>query len=996
MRQLFSVFLLLILSACGGGSGDGSSTPAAGVSLTPARVEISSRSALLSAPGQTQLLTARVYNAEGQEISAAVAWESSRPSEVSVSTAGLLTATGAGGSSQIVARAGEVRSVPLLAVHTTLPADALLVADANIVGDPVETSPGAPGSMDNTYQVALTGVAAPQPGRLLINTGDKVVAGRVVAVRSDAGVHTVTLALVPARTLFPRLQIDETLDLSQAEVAVPEDIQAMYEVQRNGGQFTFTPKPGAISLSATTRARRLSADGRATAQAFGDPFKLGPFKCKPVGDGAAGAGSTALSLTLPPVFTVAINPRLELRSSPSGKWDRFVVHAEPTAAIEVGLKTLIAAEIKITCEAELFEIKVPVGGPLALLIGGVLPVGVGVELGGKLTLLNMGISGKGTVKTSGALGLSCPATGSCGLVHDFGPVDASLAPVIDVPSLTDGRLEPSLSLYATVKAAIGHPFFTSLRFDAFKAKAGLALKGNFAPAVVQMFDSGYQSDYKLVAEVKAGADTGFTGLAGFLGLNAFAETLLEVSADLITTPVGTVKADKARAENFETIKFTVQLDPTKVNALQLYNVEQVLMLNSFGIEVGRINAAPGQTEFNFDVVVGSSLVRSNGFYAFVVTKMLPTDKLPLEIGQAQGPAQTGQRLAVGGSHTCAITSGGAVKCWGGSTLLGGGGSTSVAVPIPAPQQVVGLTSGVQSIAAGTGHTCALDEAGALLCWGANQAGQLGNGQTLPNDLRAFVLQPVRARVSEPATWVRGNGSRTCAVTRSGAVHCWGCRWNNANCEVIPTPRKVTELAEPVVAVSVGAYHTCALTSVGGVVCWGGPRNGRLGNGSDSGPNVLVAVPVPGLASGVVAIESGNEHTCALTQAGAVQCWGRNYEGQLGDGGSTFSTRPVTPIGLTSGVQRIDMRHHQSCAVMTDGSARCWGTNFMGRGSSTPAAVQGLLGPVQAMVPGLTHQCAMLIDERLQCKGANFSGELGNGRTSDSDADEPPVLVVGWP
>ena len=649
--RLFPVLLLASLVACGGGGGDtvGSGTPNPS-SAAPVRIQIAPDTVLLTAAQQEKQLVATVFDAAGNPVAATVQWRSSRPGQVDVDANGKLRATGSGGSAQITASVGNVQSPPLLAVHTQVPAGAVLLTDANIAGQPEETTPGATASFSNTYRARLVGVAAPRIGDLVINTESKVVAGRVLAVATTNGEHLVTLGLVPAREMFPALNIDEAMDLSRADVSIPPEIAAAYTVQRTGDTFTFTPKPGQVNLNARPVAGTLSrvVKSAGASSAGPDPslltkeFSLGPFLCKAVFDGAAGTGSEIMALTLPPLFTVALSPRLDVVSSSANGLERLVVHSEPSVTLEIGVKALIAAELKATCEAEVLAIKIPVGGPLSLIVGGVLPVGIGAELGGKFTFVNLGISGKATAKTTGDVGVSCPASASCGIVADFGKLDVNFTPSIDLPSTSDLRFEPSLSAYAFAKASIGNPLLKSLRFDAFKVKAGGAFKGNFSTRGSQIADASYQSDYKLVSELKAGADTGFTGLAAFFGLNSFVETLLEVSSDIGGTPAGTLVADTPGVVFGENTSFTVTLDPRKADFIPLvgpYNVERVVLLrrNGDGIPllVASLNAQPGQTAFRFE----SSLLttgRIDDFYAFVVTKLLPNDNFSLELAQASG------------------------------------------------------------------------------------------------------------------------------------------------------------------------------------------------------------------------------------------------------------------------------------------------------------------------------------------------------------------------
>jgi len=160
-----------------------------------------------------------------------------------------------------------------------------------------------------------------------------------------------------------------------------------------------------------------------------------------------------------------------------------------------------------------------------------------------------------------------------------------------------------------------------------------------------------------------------------------------------------------------------------------------------------------------------------------------------------------------------------------------------------------------------------------------------------------------------------------------------------------TPPLAISAQGPVI--TAGGYHTCALSSTGAVQCWGENAHGELGSGTST--NASTPVTVSGLSSRVLSIAAGKSHSCALASAGAMQCWGDNQFGQLGDGRKdTFSRTPVMVSGLSSGVVAVAAGAYHTCARTSAGAVQCWGENTYGAlgdgtttNSSRPVAVVGL-------------------------------------------------------
>jgi alpha-tubulin suppressor-like RCC1 family protein len=304
-------------------------------------------------------------------------------------------------------------------------------------------------------------------------------------------------------------------------------------------------------------------------------------------------------------------------------------------------------------------------------------------------------------------------------------------------------------------------------------------------------------------------------------------------------------------------------------------------------------------------------------------------------------------------------------------------------------------SGITSIEAGVNHTCAVTAVGGARCWGENNYGELGDGTTsnrsLPSDVSGLT--------SGVAT-IAGGDNHTCALTTGGGVKCWGRnnvgQLGDFTLVDRTTPVDVTNLTSGVVAIATGDSHTCALTSGGGVKCWGENNVGQLGDGTTT--NHTIPVNVVGLSSGVGAIAAGGAHTCAITTAGALKCWGFNGFGEVGDGTTTNRTSPANVSGLGSGVAAVSLGSLHTCAVASGGAAKCWGYNAfgqLGNGSTSdatsPVDVSGLASGAMGVGAGTIHSCALLSSGAAKCWGANNDGQLGNGSTAQS---ETPVDVSG--
>ncbi|MFO0691210.1 MAG: Ig-like domain-containing protein [Myxococcota bacterium] len=350
-------------------------------------------------------------------------------------------------------------------------------------------------------------------------------------------------------------------------------------------------------------------------------------------------------------------------------------------------------------------------------------------------------------------------------------------------------------------------------------------------------------------------------------------------------------------------------------------------------------------------------------------------------------------IAAGGNHACALATNGEVRCWGrgGSGQLGNGISADSSVPVT----VAGLVDATD-LAAGGDVSCALLADASLRCWGLNTSGQLGNGSTTASSLPVTV-PGVTARA------ISVGFAHACAVRTNGEVACWGAnasgQLGDGSFAGSSSPVLVSGITTAV-AVAAGGNHTCALLATGEVKCWGAGGSGQLGTG------FLASSPTPvdvAFVDDAVAIDAGFDHACALIAGGALQCWGRGNEGQIGNGGFANAANVVN---VAIGIERVvalGLGSSHGCAVLDDGFIKCWGRNANGQlGNGTtagtfpsPAPVVGIATAV-AVDAGFEQTCALLADGNTICFGLNDAGQLGTGTAGGANQRSGVPLTVSGP
>jgi len=371
---------------------------------------------------------------------------------------------------------------------------------------------------------------------------------------------------------------------------------------------------------------------------------------------------------------------------------------------------------------------------------------------------------------------------------------------------------------------------------------------------------------------------------------------------------------------------------------------------------------------------------------------------PLTAGSENGP------ITAGWQHACALTPAGGVMCWGDNDYGQLGNNSTIDSHIPV--YVVGLSSGVKALAAGVWHTCALTTTGGVLCWGGNLSGQLGNNSFNTSHIPVSVWE-----LSSGVSAIAAGFYHTCALTTSGGMMCWGYNGYGQLGNNLPTngkvPSFVVGLSSGVSAIAAGFYHTCAVTAPsGGVKCWGRNNYGQLGNNSTT--DSPIPIDVSGLSSGISAVTTGDNFTCALTSIGKVKCWGLNGSGQLGNNTTTKSLIPMDANEITDVVNAIAAGGMHTCILTSTGGVKCWGSNIVGGYENpdyvnhyTPADATGLTSGVNTITSGQYFSCALIATGGMKCWGTNNYGQLGNNSTTTSYipvdvlVPAPPQLTINY-
>ena len=351
-------------------------------------------------------------------------------------------------------------------------------------------------------------------------------------------------------------------------------------------------------------------------------------------------------------------------------------------------------------------------------------------------------------------------------------------------------------------------------------------------------------------------------------------------------------------------------------------------------------------------------------------------------------------VAAGGRNTCAIAPRGVAYCWGANDQGQLGDGDRLTEPKRRPTRVA-TELRFLSLAVGGRFACGLAVDSLAYCWGANRDGQLGSGTTDPS------LVPVPVAGSIRFAGLAAGRDHACGLTADGQAHCWG---NNTDAQIGDGEswRRGSFHTEPVAVV--GGYpfsalvgggwdSSCGLARSGEALCWGGVDLLKWRATPSSTPIVVSG------ENRLWALAGGADHLCGLSDD-ATLCWGENRSGQLGDGGNDRQTEP-TPVASDSVFIRLAAGAQHTCGLTLPGQVYCWGANQSGQlgtgrgaygnqGWNTPQLVIGDLA-FRVIAAGESHSCGMVADGRLYCWGENGAGQLGSGSIGTGWRNEPTLV-----
>jgi len=363
------------------------------------------------------------------------------------------------------------------------------------------------------------------------------------------------------------------------------------------------------------------------------------------------------------------------------------------------------------------------------------------------------------------------------------------------------------------------------------------------------------------------------------------------------------------------------------------------------------------------------------------------------------PAESWKVVRSTSFHVCAVKQDGTLWCWGknANAQIEAGGESRIVVP----QKIDDATDWVD-VAPGQAHTCALKQDDRVFCWGTRVFGQTAEG------VMSLHLLPQQIGVATTWTGVVSFGEGGCALGPAGEASCWG---NNENGQlgvgdtVSRTTPAAALTAEKFTTLALGRNHACGINGAGQILCSGRNANGQLATGNTTPSSVLAPILTAGKPYAALTwkvIATGDDHGCAIANDSSLWCWGLNTTGQLGQtpNPATGTLGQVMPADVKNWTNVVAGQFH-TCATRADGALWCWGRNVEGQigdgtAQSGPHVPFNLgTGWSNTLAAGVNHTCAMKLNGSVWCWGKNSNSQLGDNSTVDKLLPQQVGLDVDW-
>lgn len=576
------------------------------------RVVITPGAKLFTRSGEVAQLTAEVLNQDGIAVSVPVTWHSSDGSIVAVNDGGLITSISELGSAQISAEAPGA-TPDLIVVTVADPVDgAILVADDRVVGVPDPIDPDAPFGLLYQYTATLTDMPPLETGDILIASEAAPIAGRVVSVTPQGDQTEVTLEVAPMNELFDQLVLRETIPLSALPIDIQPELADLFsETRLSDGALVLSPQSLNKGPQGTSISQFLECETSLT--------------------------NWQNVLTVSTGTDIIIDPTInfEIDYDVQTGLQRFVSSGSLNAVLELKPRTQAAFQAKITCKFQVGRIQIPLAGPFSWIFSGQVPLGVGIEVDGKVsTTAQAGYDLTAVGNANFTAGIVCEP--DCDVLADLSVgVDGTGRPVLPTLDAILGGFQLDLGgfLFAYADLAFGNPLITALQFNTLGVKAGIKQSASFRSIQSQISDAAYASEFKLELSGSAGAGNGIQSFLAMLNITTGPLELFNVKTLLAQSPKGTLSITPSSvapgddSQVGDSAQFSVRLNPTTY--LGAYVVESVqiywLRSNAQGgdnLELSRpgcntLVAATNQTEFTCQTDFLQEHIGQQRFYALV-------------------------------------------------------------------------------------------------------------------------------------------------------------------------------------------------------------------------------------------------------------------------------------------------------------------------------------------------------------------------------------------